>query len=369
MYILIAVFLTLSLIVLAYVNTSCMHCSRKTVLKGAGSTFVYPQVVEWSYLYREQGGYIIFYQPVGSGAGLRMFLKDQLTDFACSDPPLDKKLWEQYKERVIQIPWLLGAVVIVYNLPEIPENYSLRLNGVVLAKMFKGEITYWNDSLIKELNPEVVDMLPGKPIIVVHRSDASGTTEVFTKFLRKASRGVWPENLVGKTIEWPVDATGRGVGAKGNEGVLAIILQTPYSIGYVEWSYVHAAAYKLPIASIENAEGEFVVPTTESIMEAAKHVSMPSSPLDDFSYTLDEIVYARGKNSYPLATFTYFITWVKHSDSSKNRALADFLDWITKVGYNHVIPGYAPPPESVVELLKKAVSILRKYAYESEVST
>jgi phosphate transport system substrate-binding protein len=325
------------------------------ILQGAGATFPYPQISEWARRFQEKYGVQIVYQSVGSGAGQSMFLQ-KAVDFACSDPPLSGDKWSQHQGSVIQVPWLFGPVVVVYNIPELPSDYSLKLDGVALARIYKGEIVYWNDPYIRELNPEVADMLPNKEIIVVYRSDSSGTSEIFTTFLYKASNGEWPRELVGKSPNWPVAATGRGVGGKGNEGVTNVVTQTQYSIGYVEWSY--AIKNNLKIARVKNAAGNFVLPTTETLQEALKNANIPTSPLDDFSGILDNVVYAPGEKSYPILGPTHILIWRQQEDPMKAEALKLFLNWVAEEGYNYIVEGYVTPPESVRLLLKKASELI-----------
>ncbi|MCS7111504.1 MAG: phosphate ABC transporter substrate-binding protein PstS [Ignisphaera sp.] len=326
-------------------------------ITGAGATFPYPQIAHWVKLFQSVSGVEITYQSVGSGAGQRMFLSDRVVDFGCSDPPLTKSQYEQFKDQVMQIPWLMGAVVVVYNVPEIPGGYSLRLSGEVIARIFKGEIEYWDDKSIKELNPEVADKLPHQPIIAVHRSDSSGTTEVFTTYLHKSSPQVWPKELVGKQVNWPVDQTGRGVGGKGNEGVTAVVVQTRYSIGYVEWSY--AIENKLSMAAVKNAAGKYVLPSHTSIASAAR-ITLPASPLDDFSHTFAEVIHPPNEDAYPISSFTYIFVRRSYDDRLKALAISEFLKWVVYEGYKNVIPGYVAPPEQVVSLLLQAASILEK---------
>ncbi|MCC6054009.1 MAG: phosphate ABC transporter substrate-binding protein PstS [Thermosphaera sp.] len=328
---------------------------RGLILQGAGATFPYPQISEWARRFQDKYGIQVVYQSVGSGAGQSMFLQ-KAVDFGCSDPPLSRDKWSQYKESIIQVPWLFGPVVIVYNIPELPGNYNLKLDGIAIARIYKGEITYWNDPYIKELNPEVADKLPNKEIIAVHRSDSSGTTEIFTTFLYKASSGVWPSELVGKSINWPVDTTGRGIGGKGNEGVTSAVVQTPYSIGYVEWSY--AIKNNLRVASIKNAAGNFVLPTSETLQEALKKANIPSSPLDDFSGILDSVIYTPGEKNYPILGPSHILIWRVQDDPKKAEGLKLFLKWVAEEGYNYIVEGYIAPPENVRQLLVKAAELI-----------
>jgi len=326
------------------------------ILQGAGATFPYPQISEWARRFQERYGIQVVYQSAGSGAGQSMFFQG-VVDFACSDPPLPKDQWERYRGLVLQVPWLFGPVVVVYNVPEIPDNYALRLDAVALAKIYKGEIVYWNDAYIKELNPDIAHLLPSKEIIVVYRSDSSGTTEVFTKFLYKASNGEWPRDLVGKTVNWPVIEGGRGVGGKGNEGVSQVVLQTPYSIGYVEWSY--AIRNNLRVTSIRNNAGNYVTPSRETLEEALRNVVFPGSPLEDFSEVLDAALYAPGANSYPILSPTYILIWRNQRDPRKAEALRLFLKWIVEEGYNYIVEGYIAPPREARKLLVEAANLIQ----------
>lgn len=328
---------------------------KGVILSGAGATFPYPQIIEWINRFTNKTGVIINYQPVGSGAGLTQFFQN-VTDFACSDPPLKRSDWMKYEGRVLQVPWIIGAVVVVYNLPELPSNYNLRLTGEVIAKIYKGEIETWNDSLIKKLNPEVADKLPNQRIIVVYRSDSSGTTEVFTTFLHKSAPDLWGRELVGKVVDWPVTKVGRGVGGYGNPGVTQVILTTPYSIGYVEWGF--AIANRLQVAAIANRDGRFILPSDVSLAEALRNIKLPNSPLDDFSSTLDEVIYAPGEGAYPITSPSYIILWRTYQSREKAVALSEFLRWVANEGRNYIIPGYIFPPTEVVNLMLKASEIL-----------
>ncbi|MEM1897129.1 MAG: phosphate ABC transporter substrate-binding protein PstS [Ignisphaera sp.] len=328
---------------------------RGLSVSGAGASFQYPQIAQWARLFKEVAGVEVTYQSVGSGAGQKMFLVDRVTDFAASDPPLTKSQYEQYRGQVMQIPWIMGAVVVVYNVPEI-KGHNLKLTGEVIAKIYRGEIEYWDDPAIKELNPDIANILPRKQIIAVHRSDSSGTTEIFTIFLNKAAPNIWDKDLVGKVVNWPVDATGRGIGAKGNEGVTATVLQTPYSIGYVELSY--ALENNLPIAAIRNAAGRFVLPTDETIRNAAKGISIPSSPLDDFSEMFVEVIYSQHEDSYPISSLAFLFVWREYGDRNKALALSEFLKWIAIEGYSNMVRGYVAPPQQIIELLLSAARLL-----------
>ena len=334
---------------------------NKTVyLRGAGATFLQPQLEAWIQEFMREHEYVVIeYQGVGSGAGQEQFFK-RLVDFCGSDPPLSRDRWIEYKGEVLQLPVILGAVAIVYNVPEIPENTRLNITGEILALIYKGEIKYWDDNRIKEINPGLNNKLPHKEIIAVHRSDASGTTQVFTAFLNRASPETWPENLVGKTIDWPVDKTGIGVGARGNPGVVATILNTEYSIGYVELAY--ALKNDLDIAAVMNREGVYVLPSPNTIQSAARNALktglIPSSPLEDFSRELDAVLYAPGEDSYPLTAFSHIFVWRTYGDKTKAEALRTFIEWLYTEGDKYVVKGYVAVPEEIRSIGLKAVELI-----------
>ncbi len=323
-------------------------------LVGSGSTFIYPQLQAWIQAFTQANSNILIeYTPTGSGAGQAQMLVDKTVDFAGSDPPLTRDQYEKYKGQVVQIPVILGAVAVVYNIPGVNE---LRLNGEVLALIYLGEIEYWDDPRITELNPGV--NLPHERIVAIHRSDSSGTTHVFTLFLSKASNGAWPQDLVGKSIEWRVDATGRGVGAKGNQGVAQAVQATEFSLGYVEYSYALGAGLKM--AYIENAAGEFLQPTPESIQAAARAAlpAMPDSPAGDWSGVLDAVVYAEGEGVYPITSFSFLIFWTEYPQD-KAEAVKKFVNFILNEGDNYIVEGYVVVPDEVKEINRKAVELIR----------
>ncbi len=347
--------LALIVIVILFIVGSSNEGGNKVILIGSGSSFIAPQMYAWAnQLKSKYPWFSIEYESVGSGAGLANFLEG-VRDFAASDPPLPRDVWERYRGSIIQMPVILGAVAVIYNVPEAENN--LRLTGEVLALIYMGEIKYWDDPRIKELNPEI--NLPRKEIIAVHRSDSSGTTEVFTIFLYKSAPAVWPRELVGKAIDWPVDKKGNGVGAKGNEGVTSTVKSTPYSIGYVEWSY--ALDSGLPVAAIMNPRGEFLIPSVESIQKAVQNINLPDSPLDDFSSLLEEVVYADAEGAYPIVSFTFLIFWTEYPPE-KAKALRVFMEYVNTEGQteNNVVKGYAPIPDSIRKFNLKAIELIRE---------
>ncbi|WP_048061735.1 phosphate ABC transporter substrate-binding protein PstS [Hyperthermus butylicus] len=326
---------------------------------GGGATFPYPQYYMWMLKFMEEHPRVrMTYEYLGSGAGQARFFQGTL-DFAGSDPPLGHEVWEQYRGKVMQVPVLLGAVVVTYNLPELGDK-TINLTGRVLALIYRGDIEYWDDPRIQELNPGV--KLPHKPIIVVYRADASGTQEVFTLFLHKAAPDIWPRELVGKAPEYPVAATGRALGGLGNAGVADIVVQRPYTIGFIEWSF--AIENNMPVAAIMNREGRFVKPSIESLQAVARAAAekLPRDPRGDFSGDLDYVVYAEGEDAYPITAWTHLILWTSYSDPEKARAVAEFLRWIALKGDEYMVPGYAPPPEPLKQLLLRAAEILEESA-------
>lgn len=327
---------------------------KRIVLTGSGSSFIAPQMYAWASQIKNRYQWLVIeYESVGSGAGLSNFLQG-LKDFGASDPPLPYNIWSEHRGKLIQMPVILGAVVVIYNIPSI--TVPLNLTGKALALIYKGEIRYWDDPIIAEANPGIE--LPHKEIIVVHRSDSSGTTQVFTLYLHKSAPDVWPENLVGKTINWPVDSTGRGVGAKGNEGVTRTVKFTPYSIGYVEWSY--AIDSGLPMAALENGVGEFVLPSIEGIQKAAKALPLPDTPLGDFSAVLEHLVYPEAPGAYPIASFTFLVFWTEYP-REKADAVKKFIEYINTDGQssNSIAAGYAPIPEEIRQLNMKALDYIK----------
>jgi len=335
--------------------TSGGGASEKVNLLGSGSTFVKPAMDVWIKDFTAKNPDIaIEYTGGGSGKGVKDILSN-LVDFAGSDPPLPRSKWEKYKGQILQFPVVLGAVAVVYNVPEIG-NVQLNLTGEVIAKIYLGEIVYWDDPAIKELNPGVADKLPHKEIIAIHRSDSSGTTQIFTTFLAKTCRE-WEEKVgISKTVQWPVDETGRGIGQEGNQGVTQAVKTTPYSIGYVELAY--ALRYGLPYARLQNPAGKFVAPSSETV-SAAFAVENPPSPLDDWSDIAKEFVYSPASpDAYPLAGQTFIIVWKKWDDPAKCNAMKAFIEYIGSQGQENLPEGYAPLPEQLKKVVSQAAQLL-----------
>jgi len=331
------------------------------VVNGAGATFLNPQMQAWaSKFYELTGGRVqINYQSIGSGAGQAKF-REGILDFAGSDPPLKLEIYKEFKEKggIVQFPVIIGTIVVVYNIPNV-ESGELRLTGEVIAKIYMGEIVYWDDPAIKALNPEL--NLPHEKIIAVHRSDGSGTTRVFTAYLSKVSES-W-RNKVGSdfTVEWPVDKLGNGVGAKGNEGVAAVVQQNPYSIGYVETAYAYSAGLKM--ALIRNRDGNYVLPTKEAVASAARAlVKVLPRADEDWSHIFpDETVDPPGGESYPITSFSFVILRQVYDDPVKVAILKDFFEWVLTEGQKpeNIVEGYDPLPPEVAAIGLDGLKLLR----------
>ena len=288
--------LVLSLLIPLAINTISSAYAQKVTINGAGATFPFPLIDTWRVEYKKVNPAVdINYASIGSGGGIKQFL-GKTVDFGATDAPLSK---DEFAKAVnpVHIPETIGFVVLSYNLPGISSN-SLKLSGPVVADIFLGKITKWDDSKIKQLNPNTA--LPSNAITVVHRSDGSYTF-VFTDYLSKVSPD-WASKIgTSKSVQWPV-----GIGAPGNEGVSASINGSPYSIGYVELAYALTA--KMNFASIQNKDGNFVLPSINSTM-AAVDASASALPKGSDSWTSVSLTNAPGLNSYPISSFTYIILY------------------------------------------------------------
>jgi phosphate transport system substrate-binding protein len=308
-------------------------------LTGAGATFPNPIYTKWFDAYSQKTGVRINYQSIGSGGGIRQFTEGTV-DFGASDAPMTDEQVKAVNGNVIHVPTVLGAVVATYNLPLIA-NTALRLDGPTLADIFLGKITNWRDRRIAALNPGV--NLPDQDIIVVHRSDGSGTTFIFTDYLSKIS----PEwkGKVGRStsVQWPI-----GLGGKGNEGVTQQVKQTEGALGYVE--LIYAISNKLPYASVRNADGAFIEPSLKTVSAAASGAKL--GPETDFRVS---ITNPSGKDSYPISSFTWLLVRQQPRDSAKARVLNDFLRWMLQPEAQRMAADlhYAPLPVPVIELVQK----------------
>jgi phosphate transport system substrate-binding protein len=311
-------------------------CPSTNSLSGAGATFPNPLIQKWTEEYvNAHCGAQLTYQSVGSGAGITQFLQ-QTVDFGATDSPMtDAQLAQSPNGAVLHIPETIGGVAVSYNVPEVPAASHLQLTGDALAKIFLGTIKTWNDPAIAASNSGVP--LPNKPITVVHRSDGSGTTGIFTHYLAAVSTGWQSGPGAGTTINWPT-----GVGAKGNDGVAGQVKNTAYSIGYNELAYV--VANNISYAAVQNKDGNaFVVPSLDTVKAAADSATNIPEDLRFF------FVNAAGANSYPISGFSWLLVYQNQKDSDKGKAIANFLWWAVHDGQQFAAPNYVPLPANIVQ--------------------
>jgi phosphate transport system substrate-binding protein len=316
--------------------------AAQTTLNGAGATFPYPMYSKWFSEYHKQHPDIqINYQSIGSGGGIRQVLAGTV-DFGASDGPMSDEQLAQTKIKILHIPTVLGAVVPAYNLPSVKQE--LKFSPEVLAGIFLGKITNWNDAAISKDNPGV--SLPNQSIIVIHRSDGSGTTYVWTDYLSKVSAN-W-KNSAGKgtSVKWPV-----GLGAKGNEGVAGMVRQMEGTIGYIE--LIYAVQNSIRYGNVKNAAGQFVKATLESTTAAAASATMPA----DFRVS---IANAPGKDAYPIASFTWLLVPAQSKDPQRGKILSEFLTWMLDRGESMAQQlSYAPLPSEVAAKVREAIKQVR----------
>jgi len=331
-------------LVLAWGMAAWAQSPNLMLLNGAGATFPYPIYSKWFDEYHKLRPNIqINYQSVGSGAGIRQ-LQSGTVDFGASDGPMSDEQLAQAKVKVLHFPTVIGADVPTYNIPGVTQE--LRFTPAALAGIFLGKITKWNDPEIAKANQGV--NLPGNDIVVVHRSDGSGTTYIWTDYLSKVSEE-W-KNRVGKgtSVNWPV-----GLGGKGNEGVAGLIKQTPNSIGYVE--LIYAIQNHLPYGRVQNSTGVFVKADLASVTAAAAGAAkwMP----DDFRVSITD---PPGKTAYPISSFTWLLVPANIQDASKGEVIKGFLRWMLTEGQKYAEPlAYAKLPKEVVEKEMKAIAQIR----------
>jgi phosphate transport system substrate-binding protein len=315
--------------------------SAQLLINGAGATFPYPIYAKWFDEYHKVNPKAqINYQSIGSGGGIRQ-LQAGTVDFGASDSPMtDEQLAAGGK--VLHFPTVLGAVVPAYNVTG--ASRELNFTSEALAGIFLGTITRWNDPELARANPGVP--LPAAAVVVIHRSDGSGTTFVWTDYLAKAS-AAWKSKVgTGTAVRWPA-----GLGAKGNEGVAGLVRQTPNSIGYVE--LVYALQNKMAYGKVRNAAGVFVKADLKSVTAAAASAEMP----DDFRVS---VTNPPGKDAYPIASFTWLLVPSKFQNAQKRAAITAFLRWMLTDGQKLAEPlGYAPLPAAVVNKELKAISSIQ----------
>ena len=315
----------------------------QTTLNGAGATFPYPIYSKWFSEYHKLHSDIqINYQSIGSGGGIRQ-VTEGTVQFGASDMPMtDDQLKEaqaKLKTRVLNIPTVLGAVVPAYNVPGV--SAEIKFTPAMLAGIFLGTISNWNDKAISAANPGV--SFPSQEIIVVHRSDGSGTTFIWTDYLSKVSPDWKSQVGSGTSVKWP-----KGLGGKGNEGVAGSIRQLPGSIGYIE--LIYAVQNKIPYGSVQNASGTFLKASLEGVTAAA--ASAPKMPAD-FRVS---ITNAPGKDAYPISSFTWLLVPSQSKDAATGKILADFLSWMATEGQSMTSAlSYAALPESVSAKVKDSI--------------
>ncbi|HEY1262272.1 MAG TPA: phosphate ABC transporter substrate-binding protein PstS [Terriglobales bacterium] len=315
----------------------------QTTLNGAGATFPNPIYQKWFSEYHKAHPEVEFnYQSIGSGGGIRQVLAETV-DFGASDGPMSDEQLAQAKIKLLHIPTVLGAVVPAYNVSGVTQE--LRFSPGTIAGICLGKITNWNDKSIAKDNPGV--KFPDKTIILVHRSDGSGTNYIFTDYLSKVS-SEWKDQVgKGTSVKWPT-----GLGAKGNEGVAGMIRQMDGAFGYVE--LIYAIQNKIPYGSIQNAAGSWVKASLEGATAAAGSVkSMPA----DFRVS---ITNAPGKDAYPISSFTWLLIPAQSKDAAKGKILVDFLNWMLEDGEKMTTQlAYAPLPDNVAAKVKDAIKQVR----------
>jgi phosphate transport system substrate-binding protein len=315
----------------------------QTKLNGAGATFPYPMYSKWFSEYHKLHSDIeINYQSIGSGGGIRQ-VSEGTVEFGASDMPMNDEQLKAAKSKILNIPTVLGAVVPVYSVPGV--SADLKFTPDVLAGIFLGRITKWNDKAIAVANPGV--SFPDKDIVVIHRSDGSGTTFIWTDYLSKVSADWKSQVGSGTAVKWPL-----GLGGKGNEQVAAYVRQMPGAIGYVE--LIYALQTKIPFGSVQNAAGSFVKGSLDSVTAAA--ASAPKMPAD-FRIS---ITNAPGKDAYPIASFTWLLIPAQSKDPAKGKILSDFLTWMVTDGQKMTSAlAYAPLPDNVAAKVKEAIKEVR----------
>jgi phosphate transport system substrate-binding protein len=322
--------------------------SSPSLINGAGATFPFPLYSKWFSEYGKLDPQVqINYQSIGSGGGIRQF-KEKTVDFGATDTPLSNDQLQKIGAPVLHIPTTLGAVVLTYNIPGIPQG--MKLTGELISQIFLGKVQKWNDPALTQLNPELksIDL----PIIVTRRSDGSGTTHVFTDYLSQVSPE-WKQRVgTGAAVNWPT-----GLGGKGNEGVTGMIKQTPGAIGYVE--LVYAEKNSLPYAAIQNRAKNFILPSVESIQAAAES-KLKSIP-EDLRISITD---PDGKKSYPISSFTYLIVYQHMPQSegaagSKGEKLKAFLHWAMTAGQKYAPPlHYAPLPQPMIQKVETKIKTI-----------
>ncbi len=312
-----------------------ISAQQKIQINGAGATFPNPIYSKWFSEYNKLHSNVeINYQSIGSGGGIRQ-ITNQTVFFGATDGPMTNEQLQAAPGKILHFPTVLGADVPVYNIPNV--KAELKFSGQVLADIFLGKITKWNDPALAKLNAGV--NLPGSDIVVVHRSDGSGTTYIWVDYLAKVSPE-WKSKVgVATSVNWPT-----GVGGKGNEGVAGLVSQTPGSIGYVE--LIYALQNKISYGMVQNMNGEFTRASVESVTAAAAAAADKMPP--DFRVS---ITNAPGKGVYPVSSFTWLLLFENPKDKAQSKVMVDFVKWALSDGQKYAAElGYAPLPEAVIKL-------------------
>jgi phosphate transport system substrate-binding protein len=321
-------------------------------ITGAGSTFVYPVVAKWADAYKTETGTSVNYQSIGSGGGIKQ-IQNKTVDFGATDMPLKPE--ELKKDGLLQFPVINGGDVPVVHLNDVKAG-ELKLDGAILGDIFLGKIKRWNDPAIAKLNPSV--KLPNTDITVVHRSDGSGTTFIFTNYLSKVNAD-WKAKIgEGSSVNWPV-----GVGGKGNEGVASYVQRIDGSIGYVEYAY--CLQNKMTYAQVQNHAGEFITPSADSFKAASASAAWAKA--ENFYLILTD---APGKKSWPITGSTFILMYQSQVNAAQAKAALDFFNWAYTKGEKAARDlDYVPLPENVVKLIQKTWKTQMKAADGSAIMT
>jgi phosphate transport system substrate-binding protein len=322
------------LLALAVLLSAAVPVAAQVQLNGAGATF--PNIIyqDWMLAYNQTHPDVkLNYQSIGSGGGIRQF-SDGTVDFGATDAPMGDSAIAAIQSNVLHIPTVMGAVVIIYNLQGVTQ--VVKLTPDVLADIFLGKVTKWNDARLASINPGVT--LPAADIIVVHRAEGSGTSFAFTDYLSRVSPE-WQQKVgKGPSVNWPV-----GLGGRGSEGVSSTVSQTPGAIGYVELAY--ATSNKIQFATLRNSSGNWITPTLEAVTAAAAGAMKDMGPNTDFRVS---ITNSSGAQAYPISTFTWLLLHKSYSDTAKARALVQFVWWAEGEGQAKAPQlGYAPLPKDL----------------------
>jgi len=333
-------------LILSLLGGGCLFAAQtgayaQLLINGAGATFPYPIYSKWFDEYAKVDPSVRFnYQSIGSGGGQKQ-ITAQTVDFGASDGPMSDENLAKTPGKILHLPTVAGADVIAYNLPG---NPKLKLNSDAIVNLFLGNITKWNDPKIAALNPGVD--LPDLPVIVVHRSDGSGTTFIFTDYLSSISP-VWADSVgKGTSVKWPV-----GIGGKGNEGVAGQVKQLSGAVGYVE--LIYAKQNKMPYADVKNAAGNFITPALDSVTAALATAKIP----DDFRFSM---VNAPGDKAYPISGATWLLVYERQKDAAKGKKLVEFLNWALTKGEGMASSlDYASLPESVQQRVLERIKTIK----------